>query len=157
MERSNQFSVTNCICKGEKKREKKPCGWIGFRDIPSMHVGCRHILFPSFEFGHFISTNAYRFRLFLNAFNFLFFLHNIVSHREKKKWQEEKSISSLRWKGFMRLHATLLNCPLQRCSLLLFTFLLGIESLRLSIKSLNEVILFYSTHSVSFVSSTKNP
>lgn len=81
----------------------------------------------------------------------------------QKKLQEEKSFNHLftrdnaEWKGFMRLHATLLNCPSQRRSLLLFTFLLGFESLRLSIKSLNEVILFYSTHSVSFVCSTKNP
>lgn len=157
MERSNQFSVTNCICKGEGE----PCDWIGFRDIPSVHVGCQQILFSSFEFGHFISTNAYSFlkrSLYSTSMQiFLFFPFIILSLTEKKKWQEKKTISSLRWKGFMRLHATLLNCPLQRCSLLLFTFLLGIESLRLSIKSLNEVILFYSTHSVSFVSSTKNP
>lgn len=80
-----------------------------------------------------------------------------------EKWQEEKSFNHLftrdnaEWKGFMRLLVTLLKCPSQHRSLLLFTFLLGLESLRLSIKSLNEVILFYSTHSVSFVCSTKNP
>lgn len=97
------------------------------------------------------------FTLFYTNANVSYFPSKNCLSQKNDKRKRALTISSLRWKGFMTLHATLLNCPLQCCSLLLFTFLLGIESLRLSIKSLSEFILFYFTHSLSLVSSTKNP
>lgn len=136
MERSNQFTVTNCICKGKKK----PCGWIGFRDKPSMHIGCQQILFPSFIFGHFISTNAYRCRFFIffNVFNFLkgslystpmqmflLFSFTILSLTEKKKKNGKRKSPSLHldgrvlW-GFTPLYWTALCNVVLYCCLLFY-------------------------------------
>lgn len=168
-ERSNQFSVTNWICRDQKKSLWLERLW----DVRSVNVGCHQIVLPQFQ--HLISANALRPNFFFPLINYPlmgfmfsvfkwnlhqpnhFFSFNKLSPRETYQTSFNHLFFHWRYRngrGFMRLHITLLNCPSQRCSLLLFTFLLGLESLRLSIK-----ITQWSHHVLlhPFIVTTWNP